>query len=164
MLTLAEFLSHKRKYIAAIYNEETQANMRKWCADNGFDLTKSFGDKDIKPEEFKFHTTIFYSESIHNIANEQRKLDKPFAVKPFAFDLLGPEKDVPVLKVDGHKLYKEREYYESEFDMRDKWASYLPHVSLTYVRNSATDFSKIKLPKFKLWVDQIDIEDIDADV
>lgn len=163
MITLYEFLSKKRKYIAAIYDDETQANLRKWCEENGFDLTKKYKGEDIKPEDFVFHTTIMYSETIHDLKNESIKLDKPFQTKPFAFELLGEDKDIPVLKVDGHGLYKQREHYVEEHEMRDKWDTYKPHVSLTYVRNADTDFTKIKLPKFKLWVDRIDVEDIDAD-
>lgn len=164
MLTLREFLSHKRKYIAAIYDDSTQLKLRQWCLDNGFDLSKSYGGKDIDPFDFKFHTTIFYSETIHNIGNGVQTLEKPFKVRPFAFELLGPEKDVPVIKVDGHGLYKQREYYEETFEMRDKWPSYLPHVSLSYARDPNTDFSKLKLPKFQMIVDKIEIQDIDEEI
>ncbi len=164
MLTLAEFLSHKRKYIAAIYDQATQDKLRQWCQDNGFDLPKSYGDKDIDPVEFKFHTTIFYTESIHSLANGTIELEKPFKVRPFAFELLGENKDVPVLKVDGHGLYKQREYYESTFEMRDRFPHYLPHISVSYVRDPNYDFSKIKLPKFPLMVDRLDIEDVDGEI
>jgi hypothetical protein len=161
---LHEFLNQKRKYIAAIYDDETQVNLRKWCTDNGFDLSKKFKGDDQKPEDFIFHTTIMYSETIHDLPNGKLPLTKPFLVKPFAFELLGEDKDIPVMKVDGHGLYKARESYVEDYEMRDRWSSYLPHVSLSYVRDASTDFSKIKLPKFKLWVNRIDIEDIDADV
>lgn len=164
MLTLREFLSHKRKYIAAIYDTQTQDNLREWCQKNGFDLSMSYNDKPQDPREFKFHTTIFYTETIHSLGNGEFELEKPFKVRPFAFELLGENKDVPVMKVDGHGLYKQREYYEETFEMRDKWKSYLPHVSLTYVRNAETDFSKIKLPKFPLIVNKIEIDDIDSEI
>lgn len=29
-----------RKYIAVVYDDETQLKIRDWCIDNGFDLTK----------------------------------------------------------------------------------------------------------------------------
>lgn len=163
MLTLYEFLNHKRKYIAAIYNKETQDNLREWCTTNSFCLSKSYGDKDIDPYDFKFHTTIIYSESIHILDNGSIELETPFKVRPFAFELLGPDKDIPVMKVDGHALYKHREHYEDTYKMRDKWDTYLPHISLSYVRDPNYDFTSMKLPKFDLVVDRIDIEDIADD-
>lgn len=162
MISLADFLSKKRKYIAAIYNDETQENLRKWCKENGFDLTKKYKGEDQPEEDFRFHTTIIYSESIHKMDNGTVELDT-FQVRPFEFALLGEDKDIPVIKVDGHSLYKIRSYYIDQYEMWDKWPTYLPHISVSYVRNPDYDL-KLKLPKFKLWADKITIEDVESDI
>jgi hypothetical protein len=164
MITFREFLESRRKYIAAIYSQETQDNLRTWAQENGFNLNVSYSGKEQSPEDFKFHTTIFYSEGIHNIPNGIATLDKPFKVKPYEFALLGENLDVPVLKVNGHGLFKHREYYEEEFGMRDRWKSYLPHVSLSYDRTADYSNIKLKMPKFDLIVSSITIEDIDESV
>lgn len=164
MITFREFLESRRKYIAGIYSLETQSNLMEWAQDNGFNLNISYSGKEQAPEDFKFHTTIFYSETIHNIPNGIATLDKPFLVKPYEFALLGENLDVPVLKVNGHGLYKQREFYEEEYNMKDRWKSYLPHISLSYDRSADYSNVKLKMPKFNLIIDRITIEDIDESI
>jgi tRNA A22 N-methylase len=62
MKTFIEFIEQKnlkRKYISVIYDQSSQKKLRDWCIKNGFDLTKSYDEKDQNEKDFEFHTTIF---------------------------------------------------------------------------------------------------------
>lgn len=151
----------KPKYIAVYYTKETSEKLRQWCYDNGFDLSVKFNGEEQNPEDYKFHTTIFYSTSLHsNIKNEDHKIDTKSA-EPVAFECLGEDKDIPVLKVTGEGILSLREYYTSTYNMTDAWPDYKPHISLSYLRRDYSDILKnLQLPDFDLDFDTITVQDI----
>lgn len=69
MKTLREFMK-KRKYVAVIYNDESQKLLRDWCNDNGFDLSYTYSGNRQEDEEFDFHTTVFYTSNEVYLRNE----------------------------------------------------------------------------------------------
>lgn len=157
MKTLKEFMS-KRKYVAVTYDDESQKKLREWATDNGFDLTKSYDDTEQKPEDFEFHTTIFFTTNEVNLKNKSIK-QKPVEVTIQGIKFLGENEDIPVLKLElTGKLKELREQYE-DLGLEDQWPSYQPHISLSYAKEKR-DISKIKMPTFKPKYDTIVIRDI----
>lgn len=149
------------KYIAIIYDPETQQNMRNWCKDNGFDLSVSYGGSTQDPEEFKFHTTVFYAineiEDFHEDAGYN--LIESHEVNPMMFSMLGENQDIPVLKLEAEgALTTLRAKYEN-MGMKDKWDNYIPHISLSYAK-SPRDLSELPFPDFKLRFNKVIVEDI----
>ena len=154
----------KPKYIAVYYTKETSEKLRQWCYDNGFDLSVKYNGEEQRPEDFKFHTTIIYSTSLHSdIENEDKTIDTK-SVEPVAFECLGEDKDIPVLKVTGEGILSLREYYTSAYNMTDAWSDYKPHISLSYLRRDYSDILKnLQLPDFDLDFDTITVQDIIED-
>lgn len=164
MKTFRTFVEEKtlsKKYVAVIYDEETQARLRNWCVENGFDITKTYSGNDRDPSEFDFHSTIFYSENKANIMNQVIPLTHGEAF-PIKFKLLGPNEDIPVLLVSSSDLNDIRDEYEQQ-GLKDKWPEFLPHISLSYVRKDY-DLKGLELPKFRMKFGELKIEDIDEDV
>lgn len=153
-------LPETKKYISIIYDDETQQKLRNYCIKNGFDLTTKYNGEKQNPEDFKFHTTIFYSTTNHQIKNEISK-HKPSEVYAKSFDLFGENKDVPVLKVESDALSELRSHFENEYNMEDEWPDFNPHVSLSYNRDNLPNMNGISLPDFTLVFDKLKIEDLD---
>lgn len=160
-MKIHEEIRTRRKYVAVQYDHNTQEKLRQWAIDNNFDLTKGYGEQEQDPKDFDFHTTIFYtSNEMEDLPEEPGyKLIESYSVTPMKFDLLGVEKDIPVIKLvpDG-MIMDLRKTYE-KVGMKDQWPEYLPHISLSYVRKPY-DFSNISLPSFPMTFNKVKIEDI----
>ena len=152
-----EKVNMNRKYVCIVYDDESQQNLRNWCQENGFDITKSYSGNDKSPEDFEFHTTIFYSINKSNIENEVLPLTQGEAL-PSRFKLLGDNNDIPVLVVSSPNISEIRDDFV-ERGLLDQWPDYVPHISLSYVRKDY-DFSGIKLPDFRMKFGYLKIEDI----
>lgn len=164
MKTFRQFIEEStksRKYVAVIYDDESQRKMREWCQANGFDLTKTYNGEDQSPEDFDFHTTIFYSVNEVSMKNEVLPLTHGETF-PRAFKLLGENKDIPVLVVSSSDLNDLRDIYRHE-GLEDKWPDYIPHISLSYVGKNY-DMSGLKLPDFRMKFGELKIEDIPEDI
>ena len=156
MKTLKEFFK-KRKYVAVIYNEESQKLLREWCNDNGFDLTRTYGG-DIQDEtDFDFHTTIFYTTNEVYLRNEAYPIQPPEKVSITGIKMLGENKDIPVLSVSSKGIDNLRKYYEG-LGLEDQWDEYIPHISVSYVRKKV-DTSNITLPDFDVYFDKVVVKD-----
>lgn len=153
-----EELTSSRKYIAVYYDDETQQKLRDYCVKNGFDLTLDDGEQ--QPiENFKFHTTIFYTVSEHKITNEIKTLEQKSAIA-VGFDLLGENHDIPVLTIESSDILDIRKHFENKYNMKDEWPEYKPHVSLSYAKENLPDLTTILLPDFELTFDKLKIDDI----
>ena len=157
MKNLLYFLKNsKKKYIAVYPDKYTEDNLKNYAYECGFDIESGYEGKDIP---FNFHITVFFTESRHhNIANGEFFID-PFSVRATQFDLLGEERNIPVLKVESKSLSKIRERYEN-MGLRDKWGSYLPHISMSYNYSGNPAIEMLDLPDFPLIFDRIKIEDL----
>lgn len=156
-----EEMTLNRKYVALVYDDESQRKLRAWCEENGFDLTKTYSGKDQESTDFVFHTTVFYSINEVAIKNEVIPLTHGEAF-PVKFKLLGDENDIPVLVISSPGIKDIREEMVRR-GLMDKWPDYIPHISLSYVRK-AYDFRGMKLPDFRMNFGHLKIEDINEDV
>ena len=160
MKTFKEYTS-KRKYVAVQYDEESQKKLREWAKENGFDLTAKYDGEKQNEKDFDFHTTIFYtSNEMEDLPEEpEYKLIESYSVTPMGFDLLGEEKNIPVIKLAPEGMIVDlRKTYE-KIGMKDQWPEYLPHISLSYVRKSY-DLSGLTLPTFPITFNRVKVEDI----
>jgi 2'-5' RNA ligase len=157
--TFVEEKNMSRKYVAVVYDEETQSKLRNWCTENGFDLTKTYSGKDQAPEDFEFHTTVFYSENESGIKNSIKLASGD--VEATGFKLLGEDHDIPVLTVRGDTRILRRTF--ENMGLKDKSPNYIPHISLSYVRKNY-DLSGLKLPDFKMNFGELKIENINEDI
>lgn len=158
MKTLKEFMA-KRKYVAVIYDDESQKKLREWATNNGFDLTVKYNNEKQKPEEFDFHTTIFFTTNEVNLRNQEMK-ETPTEVLISGIKFLGEDKDIPVLSLSYSGGLKDiREHFE-RLGLEDQWPSYQPHISLSYSKEKV-DTKNIKLPDFRPKFNKIVIRDIE---
>ena len=158
MKTLKEFMA-RRKYIAVKYDDESQKKLRDWATSNGFDLSVKYNGEEQSPEDFDFHTTIFYTTNEVNLRNQVTP-KKPTEVTITGIKFLGENKDIPVLTVSASGGINElRQYYE-DLGLEDQWPSYQPHISLSYAKKQV-DVSGVKLPDFKPTYDRVEIKDIE---
>lgn len=156
MKTLKEFMS-TRKYVAVIYDDESQKKLREWCIANGFDLSKNYNDEEQKPEDFEFHTTIIYSTNETMLKNGVKSVN-PTEVSVDHIKFLGVDNDIPVLAISSPRIEDIRKHYES-LGLEDAWDSYIPHISISYAKEQK-DVSSIKMPEFRPKFDKIIIKDL----
>lgn len=158
MKTLKEFMA-KRKYLAVVYDDESQKKLREWATSNGFNLSVNYNDAEQDPEDFEFHTTIFYTTNEVRLRNEGARFD-PTAVDITGIKFLGENEDIPVLTISSSGgIINLRKYYE-DLGLEDQWPSYQPHISLSYAKEKI-DTKNIKLPNFRPKFDKIKIRDIE---
>lgn len=157
MISYSQFKkSYSKKYVALNIDEESSVLLRTYAQGYGFDLSSTYGGDSIDPNDFEFHTTIFYTTTYHDTPVETRTIP---AVKliPSHIELLGENRDIPVIRLKlTDELLKIRNYFES-LGYKDAWSEYKPHISLSYVRKPY-DISGIKLPDFEITASTLTIK------
>jgi 2'-5' RNA ligase len=97
-------------------------------------LTKSYSGGEISPEEFDFHTTMFYSVEppTSPIPNGHSKV-RPLTLTVKGIDLFGPNKNIPVLVMEpSAELLEVRKYIAEKHGLFDSWPEYKPHLTISY--------------------------------
>ena len=157
MITFLEYKENlAKKYVCLTFTDETNAKLRQYALDNGFNLTVSYDDKPQKAEDFDFHITVFYTSSEAD-AKDVGTVDlEPFEVKISGFELLGDENDVPVLLVQRDKILNTIRKEFVFIGYEDKWPDWKPHISLSYQRKQYA--KPKKLPNFPIMVNKLSIE------
>jgi hypothetical protein len=156
-----EGMTMSRKYVAIVYDDDSQQKLRDWCEENGFDLTATYSGIDQPASAFEFHTTVFYSINEVAMKNEVIPLTHGEAF-PVKFKLLGDEENVPVLVVSSPGIKGIRDEMANH-GLMDKWPDYIPHISLSYARKDY-DLTGMELPNFAMKFGYLKIEDINEDV
>lgn len=151
-----------KKYIAVIYDNETQLRLRQWCAENHIDLTYSYSGQKQPAEAFEFHTTIFYSinDSDPMLPNGINKTPQS-PVTPIGFEVLGEQRRIPVIYLESSGYVQHLRQHFSSLGFEDKWDDYQPHISLSYSPDNDVDIDHLILPRFPLIFDKLEISDID---
>lgn len=150
-----------RKYVAVIYDDATQSALRKWATDNGFDLGYGYSGEPKDPNDFEFHTTVFYTSNDVDYVDPEPgyKLIETHQVSPIGFGMLGVENDIPVMKVEASGALADiRKKYEA-LGYKDQWDEYIPHISLSYARKPI-NVKGIPLPDFPLTFNYVKVEDL----
>lgn len=125
-----DFLPEEKKYICANYDPVTQGYLRKFCEQQGFDLSYKWDGSRQDPEDFDFHTTIWFTTTEHRIKNDTYKCN--FEVRPVNFELFGENENILVMEVQGDGLQEIRDSYGRAYDMQDMYPTYRPHITVCY--------------------------------
>lgn len=159
MISFKNYLKQfKKKYVALNFTKETEENLYNYAIANGFDLSAAYDNEIQDPKNFKFHTTIFYSTTVHNLPNNTVNLEKPIKLRAKKLELLGPDKNIPVLVLETtDDLLEIRQLFQSQ-GMGDAWKFYIPHVSLSYVRGKYP-IENMDLPTFNIVAESFSISD-----
>lgn len=123
-------LNLEKKYLEVQYDAVTQGYLREFCKDQGFDLSIKFDGTRQDPEDFDFHTTVWFTTSEHQLANGTFACD--VTATPTGFALFGEEKNVLVMEVSSDDLVQLRKEYGDEYGMEDMWPDYRPHITVCY--------------------------------
>jgi hypothetical protein len=158
MQKLKSLILGKRKYVSLMADDETQENLRKYCREQGFNLAVDYDGGEIAPEDFEFHCTVYFTTSYHRMENYEVS---PIKVVSHAtdFEILGVEREVPVLRLNPEKILPVRNTFTDIYDMEDAWPDYKPHVSLSYAYTGRIPDS---LPTFPIVFDRLIVKDQDA--
>jgi len=161
MKTFEEYLDEmckRQKYIEVVYDENTQEKLHQWCKENGIKHTLNSARKPKKIRgKHEFHTTVIYSNSLHEMENEV--IDTKGVSHITGFEMLGADKDIPTFRVESKQLIDIRKEYQSKYDMKDDWPSYKPHVTITY-DTKVLNLDSLPLPDFNLHFNTIRISDV----
>lgn len=157
MKSFKEF-SAKRKCIMIICDEPSHIKLRKWCADNGFDLTVNYDGEKQPIEDFDFHTTIVYSDTAVNMKNYKGPIESETA-KIVGIKFLGEKLDVPVLSIKSDGIMAIKKKY-TDLGLVDKWPVFQPHISLSYAKE-VRDIKDIVLPDFDVTYNTMKIKNVD---
>jgi len=157
MISFKQYLSKfNKKYVCVSFTDETNKSLREYALKNGFDLSVKYNDEKQDPNDFKFHMTIIYTSNRLNAPNGNIEISN-FNVQPNKLELLGENKNIPVIKIKlDNKLKEIREFF-TELGFKDNWPSYKPHISLSYKRQ-LYDLSKIELPDFPIEINSLTIK------
>ena len=147
-----------QKYVAVQYDEATQRKLRAWAEENGFDLSTKYDGTKQDPKDFDFHTTIFFTTTLHQIPNHTKVIAPGGSAKVVDIMMLGVNNDIPVLKIESPMVARIRKHYEDTYGMKDQWDEYKPHVSVSYSKD-LPDMDKVKLPTFELTFNEIKVDD-----
>lgn len=152
--------SRRKKFVGLFFTLESQNALREWAIANGFDLTATFGGGTQAAEDFDFHTTIFFTVTEHDTKTGDFKIDKPFDLKFKSYELLGLEKNIPVIKIDtdNDELQRIRQMFV-DMGYKDAWPDYKPHISLSYKYDGTPDLVKMTLPNIQVSANMIRIKD-----
>ncbi len=126
----SNLLTPEKKYIEVQYDPVTQGYLREFCRDHGFDLSIRFNGTRQDPEDFDFHTTVWFTTSEHKLANGSFACD--VSASPTGFALFGEENNVLVMKVESEELAQLRDEYGEQYQMQDMWPDYQPHITVCY--------------------------------
>lgn len=146
-----------RKYVSLEMEEKSRTKLQDWANSLGFDTETSFSGK---PQEFMdYHITVFYSENESSLENSFTDIPE-FVVTASHFELLGENKDIPVLIIAKNE---ELEKYYDEFEakgLQSKWPDWKIHISLSYKYDGKPDIKSLPLPPFPLVFDKLKVENI----
>lgn len=136
-------LKATKKYIEVQYTPVTQGYLREYCHTNGFDLTTKFNGTTQEPDDFDFHSTVWFTSNAVVMQNESREILIDDVI-PKNFAMFGPDKDILVLEIDSEKLTAIRETFGDEYALEDEWPDFAAHITLSY--SHAGELPTVDLP------------------
>jgi len=151
------FQPKSRKFVALELEEGSRAKLQSWANFMGFDTVTSYSGDPIT--EMDYHITVFYSENTSSIPTGIFHIPM-FEVRPLAFDLLGEEKNIPVLIIEDSLTLKS--YYDQykAKGLQTKWSDWKVHISISYKYDGNPNIEELPLPPFPIKIDKIKVDDI----
>lgn len=157
MISFKNYISQDtKKFVCLKFSSETNESLRQYAKSNGFNLSVNYNGKKQDEEDFDFHITVYYTWNRVKTPIFSERIE-PFTVSATKLDLLGKNKDIPVLKLKAEGDLKSIRDWFTNMGFKDSWPSWKPHVSLSYEKKKY-DLSNIKLPDFPLTVTNLTVE------
>lgn len=155
-------LRSRPKIAMLMCDDDTHRMMHEWCKEQGFDLTKSYSGRSQPSFEFDFHLTLFASKNPIDIRTGTFEIES-ITERGYAFEALGKDKDVPVLRfVPAGEIRWIRDVCVEDFGVEPTFPTFKPHVSLSYNWSGKPALSKLRVPD-PLTFDRIKIVDFKLD-
>lgn len=138
----------EKKFVCLNYTPETNKLFFDFATKNNFDLSVKYDGSSQDPKDFRFHTTIYYTTNKLDSKNQTIEIEE-FEVTPDHFELLGVDKDIPVLKLKNKGKIRELRNCFADQGYKDSWPDYKPHISLSYEKKNY-NLKNINLPDFSI--------------
>ena len=116
------------------YDDATQVSLREFCLDHDLDITKNYDKEDRRPDQFHFHTTLFFSEAecTHPLADGEFDIGLILTI-PDHYEMLGENGDILTLCLKPNlELNALRTTFNRNWGLKDSWPTYKPHITLSY--------------------------------
>lgn len=157
MISYKQFVSdYQKKFVCLYFDEKTNQALRKYAQSNGFNIGIDYSGNKIDPSQFDFHITVYFTWN--KVKTQVQKITfEPFEVTAKSLQLLGKDKDVPVLRIQSDDNLKRIRQYFTDNGFKDTWPSWKPHVSLSYEKKNY-NLDKIDPPDFDLMVVSCEVQ------
>lgn len=133
-----------KKYIEVQYDEETQDYLRRYCIDNGFDLSIRFNGRPQPIMAFDFHSTVWSTSNEAVISNGTTAVTVD-DITPKGFALFGDQQNILVLEIDSEQIRSIRSTIGEQYGLEDEWPDFRPHITLSYLYTD-NDLPQVDLP------------------
>lgn len=147
-----------RKIVVLVASHDTQAGLRAWATAAGFNLATDYDGNPRAAERFDFHVTLVASKNEVFVPETQHVIS-PIGLDAVGFDVLGVDRQVPVLKLSPSlRLATMRQFFVETYGIEPTFADYKPHVSLAYAWAGTPALDDIDLPDVPLVFDQLRVK------
>ena len=145
-----------------VASHDTNNGLRSWAERQGFDLGSDFDGNPRPVDKFDFHITLVASANAVFVPETQHMIE-PVEASAVGFDVLGKDREVPVLKLEpSAALVAMREFFIETYGIEPTFADYKPHVSLSYAWDGEPALEDLELPDVPLVFDQLRVKPLDA--
>lgn len=143
-------------YVRLEFDNRTTERLFDYCRKNKLGLLDTEDASSVLPEDCKFHITVMYSKLAHPKFEDGLYNIYPFALKPDALQMFGPNHDILAIKMKQDKLFSNLfDYYSKSYGHISDFPCN-PHVSIRGSNAGYKDRLKsIPLPDFNLVVDKL---------
>jgi hypothetical protein len=150
-----------RKVVVLIASHDTQAGLKAWAEEQGFDLATDYDGNPRPADRFDFHVTLVASKNEVFVPDTQHMI-KPVGLDALGFAELGVDRRVPVLKMTpSARLIAMRAFFVETYGLEPTFADYKPHVSLSYAWDgSSPDLGEVEMPDVPLVFDQLRVKSL----
>lgn len=149
-----------RKVVTFRAAEVSRARLLVWATTRGFDLSRTYGGREIDPQAFDFHTTVIASETPVDMPIGEAAVPL-FSARAVAFDRLGPEAMTPVLRIVSQgTLDAARAFYERVWGIVPTFSTFKPHVTVSYSWSGEPSLDELEPPDFPILFDRLRVDDL----
>lgn len=151
-----------RKVVVLVASHDTQNFLKSYADAQGFDLNADYDGNPRSAERFDFHVTLVASANEVFVPETQHVIE-PVELTAEGFDVLGKDRQVPVLKLKAStELQVMRQFFVDTYGIEPTFADYKPHVTLSYAWSGTPALEDLDLPTVPLVFDQLRVKSLDA--
>lgn len=152
-----KWMSQLVDFVKLEFDEGTNERLLDYCKAHRLGHADRDDQSALSAADFGFHVTVMYSKET-NPAFPVGEFDVgPYRLRPEAFDMFGPDREILVLKLRRDKPLTELfDHYRNAYGHVSDFMPYLPHVSIHGSGAEVKDrLSRIPLPDFELCANKL---------